>query len=48
LTGNVEEPSSTPEYIAEDWQAIQSSVTPKVSSPKTDDAEVNVDHIKRR
>ncbi|XP_025418801.1 uncharacterized protein LOC112689348 isoform X3 [Sipha flava] len=45
---NVEEPSSTPEYIAEDWQAIQSSVTPKVSSPKTDDAEVNVDHIKRR
>jgi len=25
--------SSTPEYIAEDWQAIQSSVQSKAASP---------------
>lgn len=45
--------SSTPEYIAEDWQAIQSSVSPKVSSPKHDNVilentDINTTTINRR
>lgn len=33
--------SSTPEYISEDWQAIKSSVSPKVSSPNLE----NIDDL---
>jgi len=40
--------SSTPEYISEDWQAIQSSLSPKVSSPKLDNSDINNTIIKRR
>lgn len=40
--------SSTPEYIAEDWQAIQSSVSPKVFSPKLENIDTNTTTIKRR
>ncbi|XP_026805542.1 uncharacterized protein LOC113548713 isoform X3 [Rhopalosiphum maidis] len=39
--------SSTPEYISEDWQAIQSSVSPKVS-PKLENIDINTTTIKRR
>jgi len=39
--------SSTPEYISEDWQAIQSSVSPKVS-PKLENIDLNTTTIKRR
>ncbi|XP_022168190.1 uncharacterized protein LOC111032231 isoform X4 [Myzus persicae] len=40
--------SSTPEYISEDWQAIKSSASPKVSSPKLDDIDLNDTTNKRR
>ncbi|CAI6347037.1 unnamed protein product [Macrosiphum euphorbiae] len=40
--------SSTPEYISEDCQAIQSSASPKVSSPKLEKIEINNTIIKRR
>lgn len=45
--------SSTPEYIAEDWQAIQSSASPKVFSPKLENIKlentnINTTTIKRR
>ncbi|CAH1720874.1 unnamed protein product [Aphis gossypii] len=40
--------SSTPEYIAEDWQAIQSSVSPKVFSPKLENNDINTTTTKRR
>lgn len=40
--------SSTPEYIAEDCQAIQSSASSKVFSPKLDKNDINDEIIKRR
>ncbi|XP_025203765.1 uncharacterized protein LOC112600685 isoform X2 [Melanaphis sacchari] len=40
--------SSTPEYVSEDWQAIQSSVSPNLASPKLDNVDVDSKIIKRR
>ncbi|XP_029341273.1 uncharacterized protein LOC103308797 [Acyrthosiphon pisum] len=40
--------SSTPEYISEDCQAIKSSASPKVSSTKLEEIDVNNTIIKRR
>lgn len=40
--------SSTPEYITEDWQAIQSSVNPAKSPLKSDDTETNASNDKKR
>eukprot|EP00102_Acyrthosiphon_pisum_P023967 XP_016661177.1 PREDICTED: uncharacterized protein LOC107884147 [Acyrthosiphon pisum] len=40
--------SSTPEYISEDCQAIQSSASPKVSSSKFKEIYINNTIIKRR
>lgn len=40
--------SSTPEYVTEDWQAIQSSTTSNSSPSQTDDGVTNIKTIKRR
>jgi len=40
--------SSTPEYISEDCQSIQSSASPKISSPELEKIDINNTIVKRR